>query len=133
MKQKLAKVEQRRLEDKLRYEEAWLTRKKIIEENKRKATLQKEQTAELLQQCAEKCKDEEKEKKAFVKEVAEGEKNVQKSKEAVQKHKQRTGEETISDSAPSNPGVELLTSAKMIESSFKLLLARQRQFLSVYR
>ncbi|XP_051784497.1 cilia- and flagella-associated protein 99-like [Erpetoichthys calabaricus] len=93
MKQKLAKVEQRRLEDKLRYEEAWLTRKKIIEENKMKATLQKEQTAELLQQCAEKCKDEEKEKKAFVKEVAEGEKNVQKSKEAVQKHKQRTVQE----------------------------------------
>ncbi|XP_043918828.1 cilia- and flagella-associated protein 99 [Protopterus annectens] len=98
MEQQLADIERRRLEGKLSYEEAVLARQKISEENKKKAVLKKEETAELMRQYAEKRLQEEKDMRDLVQQVEEGHKNAKQAKIKLQEYKQRIVQEVTEES-----------------------------------
>ncbi|MGH0177403.1 UNVERIFIED_CONTAM: hypothetical protein FKN15_004690 [Acipenser sinensis] len=98
MEEKLAEVERRRLEGRLSHEEAVLARHKIIQENKKKATLKKEETAGLMRRYAEKRLEEEKGMKELVEQVVEGHKNARQAKAKILECKQRIVQEVTEES-----------------------------------
>uniref|UniRef100_A0A8C4TB44 Cilia and flagella associated protein 99 n=1 Tax=Erpetoichthys calabaricus TaxID=27687 RepID=A0A8C4TB44_ERPCA len=98
MEQELAEVERRRLEGKLSHEEAVLARHKIMEENKKKAIVKKEETAELMQRYAEKRMANQKEMKELVKQVAQGHKNAKQAKVIIQECKHKIVQEVTEES-----------------------------------
>uniref|UniRef100_A0A286XPY7 Cilia and flagella associated protein 99 n=1 Tax=Cavia porcellus TaxID=10141 RepID=A0A286XPY7_CAVPO len=74
--EQLAMSECRRLQGKLSHEEAMLARQHVLQENKQKADRKKEQTVELMLQCAEQRLQEERAMKQLVEQVTEAQKNV---------------------------------------------------------
>ncbi|XP_070699056.1 cilia- and flagella-associated protein 99 [Pempheris klunzingeri] len=88
LQEELAKIERRRLEGRISYEEAAMARKRIMERNQKTAQLKKEETAQLMRRYAEKRLQEEKEMRDLVQQVAEGHKNSRTAKEKLQKFKQ---------------------------------------------
>ncbi|XP_039607667.1 cilia- and flagella-associated protein 99 [Polypterus senegalus] len=98
MEQELAEVERRRLEGKLSHEEAVLARHKIMEDNKKKAIVKKEETAELMQRYAEKRMANQKEMKELVKQVAQGHKNAKQAKVIIQECKHKIVQEVTEES-----------------------------------
>nr|XP_033806568.1 cilia- and flagella-associated protein 99 [Geotrypetes seraphini]XP_033806576.1 cilia- and flagella-associated protein 99 [Geotrypetes seraphini] len=98
LEQQLAKIEYRRLEGRISHEEALLARQKVIEENKMKAAIMKEETAEIMHKYTEKRLQEEKEMKDLVEQVAEGHRNTKQAKIMVQKYKQKIVQEVTAES-----------------------------------
>ncbi|XP_063780716.1 cilia- and flagella-associated protein 99 isoform X2 [Pseudophryne corroboree] len=98
MERQLAAIECRRLEGKLSYEEAVLARQNLIQENKKKAVLKKEETEKLMRQYAEKRLREEKEMRDLVEQVAEGHKNTKQARLRLQKYKQQIVQEVTEES-----------------------------------
>ncbi|XP_042357158.1 cilia- and flagella-associated protein 99 [Plectropomus leopardus] len=88
LQEELARIERRRLEGRISYEEAAMARTRIMERNQKTAQLKKEETAELMRRYAEKRLQEEKEMRDLVQQVAEGHKNSKAAKEKLQKFKQ---------------------------------------------
>uniref|UniRef100_A0A672ZN82 Cilia and flagella associated protein 99 n=1 Tax=Sphaeramia orbicularis TaxID=375764 RepID=A0A672ZN82_9TELE len=82
--EELAKIERRRLEGRISYEEAAMARTRIMECNQKAAKLKKEETAEIMRRYAEKRLKEEKEMRDLVQQVAEGHKNSKFAKEKIQ-------------------------------------------------
>ncbi|CAH2330884.1 Hypothetical predicted protein, partial [Pelobates cultripes] len=89
LEQQLAEIECRRLEGKLSREEAVLARQNLIQENKKKALMKKEETAQLMRQYAERRLQEEKGMRDLVEQVAEGHKNTKQARFKLQKYKQQ--------------------------------------------
>ncbi|KAJ1213841.1 hypothetical protein NDU88_001472 [Pleurodeles waltl] len=98
LEKQLAEIECRRLEGKLSREEALLARQNVIQENKKKAELKKEETEELMRQYAEKRLQEEKEMRDLVEQVAEGHKNTKDARKKLQKYKQQIVQEVAEES-----------------------------------
>ncbi|KAM4706582.1 cilia- and flagella-associated protein 99 [Discoglossus pictus] len=98
LEQKLAEIECRRLEGKLSLEEAVLARQNLIQENKKKAVLKKEETAQLMRQYAEKRLKEEKDMRDLVEQVAEGHKNAKQARLRLKKYKQQIVQEVTEGS-----------------------------------
>ncbi|XP_029349808.1 cilia- and flagella-associated protein 99 [Echeneis naucrates] len=88
VQEELAKIECRRLEGRISYEEAAMARTRIMERNQKTAQLKKTETAELMRQYAKKRLQEEKDMRDMVQQVAEGHKNSKMAKERLQKFKQ---------------------------------------------
>ncbi|RMC14410.1 hypothetical protein DUI87_09506 [Hirundo rustica rustica] len=91
LQEQLTEIECRRLQGKLSYEEAVLAHQNVIQENKKKADLLREEKAELMHLYAEKRLQEQKEMKELVEQVMEGHKNVKQVKAKVQAYKQQIG------------------------------------------
>ncbi|XP_029448123.1 cilia- and flagella-associated protein 99 [Rhinatrema bivittatum] len=98
IEQQLAKIECRHLEGRISNEEALLARQKVIEENKMKAILTKEETAELMRQYAKKRLQEEIEMRDLVEQVAEGRRNTKQARIMLQKYKQKIVQEVTEES-----------------------------------
>nr|XP_008173732.1 cilia- and flagella-associated protein 99 isoform X1 [Chrysemys picta bellii] len=98
LEQQLAEIECRRLQGKLSHEEAVLARHNVIQENKKKAELKREETAELMRQYAEKRLEEEKEMRELVEQVVEGHKNVKQARMKLQKYKRQIVQEVSEES-----------------------------------
>ncbi|KAM3871377.1 cilia- and flagella-associated protein 99 [Diretmus argenteus] len=96
--EELAQVERRRLEGQIRYEEAAITRTRIMERNQKTAHLKKEETAQLMQRYAKKRLEEEKEMRDLVQQVAEGHKNSKAAKVKLQEFNQRIAKEVSQQS-----------------------------------
>ncbi|XP_035530166.1 cilia- and flagella-associated protein 99 [Morone saxatilis] len=88
LQEELAKIERRRLEGRISYEEAAMARTRVMERNQKTAQLKKEERAQLMRRYAEKRLQEEKEMRDLVQQVAEGHKNSKTAKEKIQKFKQ---------------------------------------------
>ncbi|KAK1894381.1 Cilia- and flagella-associated protein 99 [Dissostichus eleginoides] len=88
LQEELAKIERRRLEGRISYEEAAMAHTRIMERNQKVAQLKKEETAQLMRSYAEKRMQEEKEIRDLMQQVAEGHKNSKAAKERIQKFKQ---------------------------------------------
>ncbi|NXY46621.1 CFA99 protein, partial [Ceuthmochares aereus] len=93
LEEQLAEIECRRLQGKLSHEEAVLAHRNVIQENKKKADLTREEKAELMHQYAEKRLQEQKEMREMVKQVVEGHKNAKQAKIKLQKYKQQIVQE----------------------------------------
>ncbi|XP_010290032.1 PREDICTED: cilia and flagella associated protein 99, partial [Phaethon lepturus] len=93
----LAEIECRRLQGKLSHEEAILAHQNVIQENKKKADLMREQKAELMHQYAEKRLQEQKEMRELVEQVAEGHKNAKQAKRKLQEYKQQIVQEVCEE------------------------------------
>ncbi|NXQ05127.1 CFA99 protein, partial [Vidua macroura] len=89
LEEQLAEIECRRLQGKLSYEEAVLAHQNVIQENKKKADLLREEKTELMHLYAEKRLQEQKEMKELVEQVMEGHKNVKQVKAKIQEYKQQ--------------------------------------------
>ncbi|XP_044151465.1 cilia- and flagella-associated protein 99 [Bufo gargarizans] len=98
LERQLADIECRRLEGKLSREEAVLARQNLIQDNKRKAFLKKEETEKLMRQYAEKRLQEEKEMRDLVEQVSEGHKNTKQARLKLQKYKQQIVQEVAEES-----------------------------------
>ncbi|NXY59665.1 CFA99 protein, partial [Callaeas wilsoni] len=98
LEQQLAEIECRRLQGKLSHEEAVLARQNVIQENKKKADILKEEKAELMHLCAEKRLQEQKEMKELVEQVMEGHKNVKQVKAKIQECKQQIVQQVCEES-----------------------------------
>ncbi|NWU30909.1 CFA99 protein, partial [Dyaphorophyia castanea] len=98
LEEQLAEIECRRLQGKLSHEEAVLARQNVIQENKKKADLLREEKAELMHLYAEKRLQEQKEMKELVEQVAEGHKNVKQVKEKIQEYKQQIVQQVCEES-----------------------------------
>ncbi|XP_023579916.1 cilia- and flagella-associated protein 99 isoform X2 [Octodon degus] len=94
----LAESECRRLQGKLSHEEAGLARQRVVRENKQKADRKKEQTAELMLQCAEQRLQEDRAMKELVEQVAEAQKNVQVAQMKLVKSRRQTVQAMIEES-----------------------------------
>ncbi|NXO52082.1 CFA99 protein, partial [Aramus guarauna] len=97
LEEQLAEIECRRLQGKLSHEEAVLAHQNVIQENKKKADLMREEKAELMHQYAEKRLQEQKEMRELVEQVVEGHKNAQQAKIKLQKYKQRIVQEVCEE------------------------------------
>ncbi|KFO05897.1 hypothetical protein N312_09546, partial [Balearica regulorum gibbericeps] len=97
LEEQLAETECRRLQGKLSHEEAVLAHQNVIQENKKKADLMREEKAELMHQYAEKRLQEQKEMRELVEQVVEGHKNAQQAKIKLQKYKQRIVQEVCEE------------------------------------
>ncbi|NWI93665.1 CFA99 protein, partial [Pitta sordida] len=93
----LAEIECRRLQGKLSHEEAVLARQNVIQENKKKADLLREEKAELMHQYAEKRLQEQKEIKELVEQVMEGHKNIKQVKTKLQEYKQQIAQQVCEE------------------------------------
>ncbi|OWK13682.1 hypothetical protein Celaphus_00017272, partial [Cervus elaphus hippelaphus] len=89
--EQLAAGEVRRLRGKLSHEEAALARQQVAQEKRRTAELKKEETAELMQRCAERRLQEEKSMKELVEQVIETQKNVKVAQTELRKSRRRIG------------------------------------------
>ncbi|KFQ54839.1 hypothetical protein N334_03146, partial [Pelecanus crispus] len=89
LEEQLTEIECRRLQGKLSHEEAVLAHQNVIQENKKKADLMREEKAELMHRYAEKRLQEQKEMRELVEQVVEGHKNAKQAKIKLQKYKQR--------------------------------------------
>ncbi|NWH40268.1 CFA99 protein, partial [Chloropsis hardwickii] len=98
LEDQLAEIECRRLQGKLSYEEAVLAHQNVIQENKKKADLLREEKAELMHLYAEKRLEEQKEMKELVEQVMEGHKNVKQVKAKIQEHKQQIVQQVCEES-----------------------------------
>ncbi|XP_068260083.1 cilia- and flagella-associated protein 99 [Nyctibius grandis] len=97
LEEQLAEIECRRLQGKLSHEEAVLAHQNVIQENKKKADLMREEKAELMHQYAEKCLQEQKEMRELVEQVVEGHKNAKQAKIKLQKYKQQIVQEVCEE------------------------------------
>ncbi|XP_014822227.1 PREDICTED: cilia- and flagella-associated protein 99 [Calidris pugnax] len=97
LEEQLAEIECRRLQGKLSHEEAVLARQNVIQENKKKADLMREEKAELMHQYAEKRLQEQKEVRELVEQVVEGHKNAKQAKIKLQKYKQQIVQEVCEE------------------------------------
>ncbi|NXC97161.1 CFA99 protein, partial [Certhia familiaris] len=98
LEEQLAEIECRRLQGKLSYEEAVLAHQNVIQENKKKADLLREEKAELMHLYAEKRLQEQKEIKELVEQVMEGHKNVKQVKAKTQEYKQQIVQQVSEES-----------------------------------
>ncbi|XP_073504894.1 cilia- and flagella-associated protein 99-like [Phyllobates terribilis] len=98
LERQLANIECRRLEGKLSREEAVLARQNLIQENKKKVLMKKEETAKLMREYAEKRLQEEKEMRDLVEQVSEGHKNPKQARLKLQKYKQQIVQEVAEES-----------------------------------
>uniref|UniRef100_A0A803JDC8 Cilia and flagella associated protein 99 n=1 Tax=Xenopus tropicalis TaxID=8364 RepID=A0A803JDC8_XENTR len=98
LEQQLAEIECRRLEGKLSREEAVLARQNLIQENKKKADIKKQETEKLMRIYAEKRIQEEKEMRDLVEQVSEGHKNTKQARLKLQKYKQQIVQEVTEES-----------------------------------
>ncbi|NXQ16212.1 CFA99 protein, partial [Peucedramus taeniatus] len=98
LEEQLAEIECRRLQGKLSYEEAVLAHQNVIQENKKKADLLREEKAELMHLYAEKRLQEQKEMKELVEQVVEGHKNVKQAKAKIQEYKQQIVQQVCEES-----------------------------------
>ncbi|NXQ32242.1 CFA99 protein, partial [Alaudala cheleensis] len=98
LEEQLTEIECRRLQGKLSYEEAVLAHQNVIQENKKKADLLREEKAELMNLYAEKCLQEQKEMKELVEQVMEGHKNVKQVKAKIQEYKQQIVQQVCEES-----------------------------------
>ncbi|NWI38349.1 CFA99 protein, partial [Picathartes gymnocephalus] len=98
LEEQLAEIEYRRLQGKLSYEEAVLAHQKVIQENKKKADLLRQEKAELMHLYAEKHLQEQKEMKELVEHVMEGHKNVKQVKAKIQEYKQQIVQQVCEES-----------------------------------
>ncbi|NXC59614.1 CFA99 protein, partial [Aleadryas rufinucha] len=98
LEEQLAEIECRRLQGKLSHEEAVLARQNVIQENKKKADLLREEKAELMHLYAEKRLQEQKEMKELVEQVTEGHKNVKQVKAKIQEYKQQIVQQVCEES-----------------------------------
>ncbi|XP_056410939.1 cilia- and flagella-associated protein 99 isoform X2 [Hyla sarda] len=98
LERQLADIECRRLEGKLSREEAVLARQNLIQENKKKALMKKEETEKLMREYAEKRLQEEKEMRDLVEQVSEGHKNTKQARLRLQKYKQQIVQEVAEES-----------------------------------
>ncbi|KAF7469046.1 cilia- and flagella-associated protein 99 [Marmota monax] len=96
--EQLAAGECRRLQGKLSHEEAILARQNLIQENKQKADQKKEETAELMLQCAERRLREAKSMKELVEQVTEAQKNVKVAQMKLVKGRQQIVQEVMEES-----------------------------------
>lgn len=96
--EQLAAGECRRLQGKLSHEEAILARKQVELEKKQKAERQKEETAELMQQCAERRLQEERSVKELVEQVMETQKNVRAAQTKLLKGRRQIVQEVMEES-----------------------------------
>ncbi|PKK31043.1 cilia- and flagella-associated protein 99 isoform X1 [Columba livia] len=97
LEEQLAEIECRRLQGKLSYEEAVLAHRNVVQENKKKADLMREEKAELMHQYAEKRLQEQKEMRELVEQVVEGHKNAKQAKIKLQKYKQQIVQEVCEE------------------------------------
>ncbi|KFV41056.1 hypothetical protein N328_11028, partial [Gavia stellata] len=97
LEKQLAELECRRLQGKLSHEEAVLAHQNVIQENKKKADLMREEKAELMHQYAEKRLQEQKEMRELVEQVVEGHKNAKQAKIKLQKYKQQIVQEVCEE------------------------------------
>ncbi|NXJ60700.1 CFA99 protein, partial [Rostratula benghalensis] len=97
LEEQLAETECRRLQGKLSHEEAVLAHQNVIQENKKKADLMREEKAELMHQYAEKRLQEQKEVRELVEQVVEGRKNAKQAKIKLQKYKQQIVQEVCEE------------------------------------
>ncbi|KAM6362244.1 cilia- and flagella-associated protein 99 [Alca torda] len=97
MEEQLAEIECRRLQGKLSHEEAVLAHQNVIQENKKKADLMREEKAEMMHQYAEKRLQEQKEMRELVEQVVEGHKNAKQAKIKLQKYKQQIVQEVCEE------------------------------------
>ncbi|XP_065693115.1 cilia- and flagella-associated protein 99 isoform X1 [Patagioenas fasciata] len=97
LEEQLAEIEYRRLQGKLSYEEAVLAHRNVVQENKKKADLMREEKAELMHQYAEKRLQEQKEMRELVEQVVEGHKNAKQAKIKLQKYKQQIVQEVCEE------------------------------------
>ncbi|XP_075189113.1 cilia- and flagella-associated protein 99 isoform X2 [Anomaloglossus baeobatrachus] len=98
LESQLADIECRRLEGKLSREEAVLARQNLIQENKKKVLMKKEETEKLMREYAEKRLQEEKEMRDLVEQVSEGHKNTKQARLKLQKYKQQIVQEVAEES-----------------------------------
>ncbi|RLW09162.1 hypothetical protein DV515_00002996 [Chloebia gouldiae] len=98
LEEQLAEIECRRLQGKLSYEEAVLAHQSVIQENKKKADLLREEKTELMHLYAEKRLQEQKEMKELVEQVMEGHKNVKQVKAKIQEYKQQIVQQVCEES-----------------------------------
>ncbi|XP_073504993.1 cilia- and flagella-associated protein 99-like isoform X2 [Phyllobates terribilis] len=98
LERQLADIECRRLEGKLSREEAVLARQNLIQENKKKVLMKKEETEKLMREYAEKRLQEEKEMRDLVEQVSEGHKNTKQARLKLQKYKQQIVQEVAEES-----------------------------------
>ncbi|NWY37273.1 CFA99 protein, partial [Sylvia atricapilla] len=98
LEEQLTEIECRRLQGKLSYEEAVLAHQNVIQENKKKADLLREEKAELMHLYAEKRQQEQKEMKELVEQVMEGHKNVKQVKAKIQEYKQQIVQQICEES-----------------------------------
>ncbi|XP_026341736.2 cilia- and flagella-associated protein 99 [Ursus arctos] len=96
--EELTAGECRRLQGKLSREEAILARQHLTQENKQKADQKKEETAELMQQCAERRLQEERSMKELVEQVMEVQKNVKLAQMKLLKGRRQIVQEVIDES-----------------------------------
>ncbi|KAM6401915.1 cilia- and flagella-associated protein 99 isoform 1-T2 [Pluvialis apricaria] len=97
LEEQLAEIECRRLQGKLSHEEAVLAHQNVIQENKKKADLMREEKAEVMHQYAEKRLQEQKEMRELVEQVVEGHKNAKQAKIKLQKYKQQIVQEVCEE------------------------------------
>uniref|UniRef100_A0A669PJB6 Cilia and flagella associated protein 99 n=1 Tax=Phasianus colchicus TaxID=9054 RepID=A0A669PJB6_PHACC len=97
LEEQLAEIEYRRLQGKLSHEEAVLAHQNVIQENKKKADLMREEKAELMHEYAERCLQEQKEMRELVEKVVEGHKNAKQAKLKLQKYKQQIVQEVCEE------------------------------------
>ncbi|NXI29129.1 CFA99 protein, partial [Sterrhoptilus dennistouni] len=98
LEEQLTEIECRRLQGKLSYEEAVLAHQNVIQENKKKADLLREEKAELMHLYTEKRLQEQKEIKELVEQVMEGHKNVKQAKAKIQEYKQQIVQQVCEES-----------------------------------
>ncbi|XP_032348612.1 cilia- and flagella-associated protein 99 isoform X1 [Camelus ferus] len=96
--EQLAAGQCRRLQGKLSHEEAVLARQQVVQEKKQKADRKKAETAELMQQCAERRLQEERSMKELVEQVMETQKNVKAAQTKLLKGRRQTVQEVIEES-----------------------------------
>uniref|UniRef100_A0A8C6DG32 Cilia and flagella associated protein 99 n=1 Tax=Moschus moschiferus TaxID=68415 RepID=A0A8C6DG32_MOSMO len=87
----------RRLRGKLSHEAAVLARQQLACEKRRAAELKKEETAELMQQCAERRLQEEKSMKELVEQVMETQKNVKAAQTELRKGRRRIAQKVTEE------------------------------------
>ncbi|NXS74494.1 CFA99 protein, partial [Pandion haliaetus] len=97
LEEQLAEIECRRLQGKLSHEEAVLAHQNVIQENKKKADLMREEKAELMNEYAEKRLQEQKEMRELVEQVVEGHKNAKQAKIKLQKYKHQIVQEVCEE------------------------------------
>uniref|UniRef100_A0A8C2SQW5 Cilia and flagella associated protein 99 n=1 Tax=Coturnix japonica TaxID=93934 RepID=A0A8C2SQW5_COTJA len=97
LEEQQAELECRRLRGKLSYEEAVLAHQNVIQENKKKGDLMREEKAELMHEYAERCLHERKEMRELVEKVVEGHKNAKQAKLKLQKYKQQIVQEVAEE------------------------------------
>ncbi|KAM9329154.1 cilia- and flagella-associated protein 99 [Gastrophryne carolinensis] len=98
LERQLAEIECRRLEGKLSREEAVLARQNLVQENKKRAAMKKEEAEKLMRQYAEKRLQEEKDMRDLVEQVSEGHKNTKQARLKLQKYKQKIVQEVTEES-----------------------------------